>query len=226
MTDILIVEDHVELAKLIATFLERDGYQVSHVTSGEEALSFLAEEKAKLMLLDIMLPGLDGFAICDKVRRENNIPIIILSARADKEDKMNGFALGADDYMEKPVDVDLLSAKVGALMKRNYDLKQNNVIIKSGAISIDKEAKKVYLVDKELALTWKEYELLLLFVENPGKTLSKNYLFGNIWGADSFSENQTLTVHIKMLRDKIEENPKQPKRILTIWGVGYKYEEI
>lgn len=226
MTDILIVEDHVELAKLIATFLERDGYQVSHVTSGEEALSFLAEEKAKLLLLDIMLPGLDGFAICDKVRRENNIPIIILSARADKEDKMNGFALGADDYMEKPVDVDLLSAKVGALMKRNYDLKQNNVIIKSGAISIDKEAKKVYLVDKELALTWKEYELLLLFVENPGKTLSKNYLFGNIWGADSFSENQTLTVHIKMLRDKIEENPKQPKRILTIWGVGYKYEEI
>lgn len=226
MTDILIVEDHMELAELMATFLKRDGYQVHHVESGEEALIFLKEKKAKLMLLDIMLPGLDGFAICDKVRKENNIPIIILSARVDKEDKMNGFALGADDYMEKPVDVDILSAKVAALMKRNYDLKQNNTVLYSGALSIDKEEKQVFLLEKELILTLKEYELLLLFVENPGKTLSKEYLFGKIWGMDSLSENQTLTVHIKMLRDKIEENPKQPKRIITIWGVGYKYEEI
>lgn len=143
----------------------------------------------------------------------------------DYEDKINGFMQGADDYVDKPVDMDILCAKVTALMRRNYDLKQENTVVHSGAITIDKEAKQVFLDKKEIALTVKEYELLLLLVENPGKTLNKEYLFNQIWGMDSFSENQTLTVHIKMLRDKIEDNPKEPQRIKTVWGVGYKYEE-
>lgn len=226
MTDILLIEDNEELRELIRTFLEKDGYTVAAVCSGEEALTYLEEERAKLMLLDIMLPGMDGFMICDEVRKENNIPIIILSARADKEDKMNGFTLGADDYVEKPVDMDLLSAKIGALMRRNYDLKQKNAIIHSGGLSIDKEAKQVSLEGKILSMTVKEYELLVLLAENPGKVLHKDYLFNQIWGADSFSENQTLTVHIKMLRDKIEKDPRHPVRIQTVWGVGYKYEEV
>lgn len=226
MTDILLVEDNEELRELIGTFLEKDGYTVAAVCSGEEALTHLEEERAKLMLLDIMLPGMDGFMICDEVRKENNIPIIILSARADKEDKMNGFTLGADDYVEKPVDMDLLNAKIGALMRRNYDLKQKNAIIHSGGLSIDKEAKQVSLEGKILSMTVKEYELLVLLAENPGKVLHKDYLFNQIWGADSFSENQTLTVHIKMLRDKIEKDPRHPVRIQTVWGVGYKYEEV
>jgi DNA-binding response OmpR family regulator len=149
-----------------------------------------------------------------------------MSAKVDKEDKLNGFTLGADDYIEKPVDVDILSAKISALMKRNYELKVERTIINSGAISINKEANEVYLNGKLLNMTSKEFELLLLLVENPGKTLRKDYIFNKIWGADSFSEDQTLTVHIKMLRDKIEDNPKKPKRIVTLWGVGYKYEEI
>ncbi len=148
-----------------------------------------------------------------------------MSARADKEDKMNGFALGADDYMEKSVDMDILLAKINALMRRNYDLKRENVLLVSGALSIDKEAKRVYLHEKEVVVTGKEYELLLVLVENPGRTLNKEYLFDRIWGADSFSESQTLTVHIKMLRDKIEDNPAKPERIKTVWGVGYRYEE-
>lgn len=226
MVDILLVEDNEELRTLIQTFLERDGYAVAAVSSGEEALSCLKKERAKLMLLDIMLPGMDGFALCDKVRKENNIPIIILSARSEKEDKMNGFSLGADDYVEKPVDMDLLLAKIGALMRRNYELKQQNTILHSGGLTIDKDAKQVTLDGKTLSLTVKEYELLLLLAENPGKVLRKEYLFNQIWGVDSFSENQTLTVHIKMLRDKIEEDPKRPERIQTVWGVGYKYEEI
>lgn len=226
MVDILLVEDNEELRKLIQVFLERDGYAAAVVSSGEEALSYLKAERAKLMLLDIMLPGMDGFALCDKVRKENNIPIIILSARSRKEDKMNGFSLGADDYVEKPVDMDILLAKIGALMRRNYELKQQNTVIHSGALMIDKDAKQITLHGKSLSMTVKEYELLLLLAENPGKVLRKEYLFNQIWGADSFSENQTLTVHIKMLRDKIEEDPKQPKRIQTVWGVGYKYEEI
>ena len=223
--DILLVEDNRELAGLIEVFLKRDGYLVEIKESGEDALGFLKDHRVKMILLDVMLPGLDGFGFCAAVRKNSNTPIIIISARATKEDKMNGFAQGADDYVEKPVDIDILRAKIGALMRRNYILKQENIWIHSGAISIDKDARQVFFHGKELILTGKEYELLLLLVENPGKTLSKEYLFDQIWGVDSFSENQTLTVHVKMLRDKIEEEPRKPKRIITVWGVGYKYEE-
>lgn len=226
MTDILLVEDHIELNQLMCAFLKKAGYQVQGVTSGEDALEFLEKEQAKLVILDVMLPGMDGFATCSAIREKHSMPILFLSARVNKEDKMNGFLLGADDYVEKPVDMDILQAKVTALMRRNYDLKEKNTVIHSGALSIDKEAKQVFLNGREISLTVKEYELLLLFVEHPGKTLHKDYLFQQIWGIDSFSENQTLTVHIKMLRDKIEEEPKKPKRIQTVWGVGYRYEEV
>lgn len=226
MIDILLVEDQQELNTLMCTFLEKAGYQVKGVCTGEEALQFFTEEKAKLVILDVMLPGMDGFAVCSAIREQSGVPILFLSARVEKEAQMNGFLLGADDYVEKPVDMDILLAKVGAFMKRNYDLKQKNTILGSGELSIDKDKRQVFLRHKELTLTGKEYELLLLFVENPGKTLHKDFLFEKIWGMDSFSENQTLTVHIKTLRDKIEEDSKHPKRIQTVWGVGYKYEEI
>ncbi len=225
MTDILLVEDQQELNTLMCTFLERAGYQVKGVFSGEKALQFFMEEKAKLVILDVMLPEMDGFAVCSAIREQSSVPILFLSARVEKEAQMNGFMVGADDYVEKPVDMDILLAKVTALMKRNYDLKQKNTLLHSGALSIDKEKRQVFLNSEEVMLTGKEYELLLLLVENPGKTLHKEFLFDKIWGMDSFSENQTLTVHIKTLRDKIEEDSKHPKRILTVWGVGYKYEE-
>ncbi|GKX67571.1 response regulator transcription factor [Inconstantimicrobium mannanitabidum] len=226
MVDLLLVEDNLELADLICTFLKKDGFSIINVDSGEKAVEFFEDNVAKIVLLDIMLPGIDGFTVCSSIRENHNTPIIIMSAKVDKEDKINGFALGADDYIEKPVDVDILSAKISALMKRNYELKAKRTIVNSGAISINKEAKEVYLNGKMLNMTTKEFELLLLFVENPGKALKKDYIFNKIWGSESFSEDQTLTVHVKMLRDKIEDNPKKPKRILTQWGVGYKYEEI
>lgn len=226
MTDILLVEDQKELNTLMCTFLEKAGYQVKGASTGEDALQFFTENKAKLVILDVMLPELDGFAVCSMIREQSSVPILFLSARVEKEAKMNGFLLGADDYIEKPVDMDILLAKVTALMKRNYDLKQKNTLVHSGAISIDKDKRQAFLNHKELALTGKEYDLLLLLVENPGKTLHKDFLFERIWGMDSFSENQTLTVHIKTLRDKIEEDSKHPRRIQTVWGVGYKYEEI
>lgn len=225
MTDILLVEDNKELAELIGAFLGRDGYGVELKESGEAALMFLKDNRVKMILLDVCLPGMDGFGFCAAVRKVSNTPIMIISARVDKEDKLNAFAYGADDYVEKPVDIDILRAKISALMRRNYELKKENTLIHSGAILVDKDAKQVFFHGKELILTAKEYELLLLLVENPGKTLSKEYLFDQIWGVDSFSENQTLTVHIKMLRDKIEEEPKKPGRIITVWGVGYRYEE-
>ena len=225
VTDILLIEDNEELADLIQVFLKRDGYSVEVSASAEAAFLFLKEHKVKMILLDIMLPEIDGFGFCAAIRKESNVPIMIMSARVDKEDKMNGFALGADDYLEKPVDIDILLAKISALMRRNYDLKKDNTVLISGALSIDTDAKSVFLHEKELTMTVKEYELLLLFIKNPGRTLSKEYLFNQIWGIDSFSENQTLTVHVKMLRDKIEDDPGKPERIKTVWGIGYRYEE-
>ena len=144
----------------------------------------------------------------------------------DKADKMNGFNLGADDYLEKPIDIDILSAKIASLFKRLYEVKENALIIKSGDIEINQGSMEVTFKGTKLNLTIKEYDLLLLLIENKGKTLNKDYIFNTVWGKESESENQTLTVHIKMLRDKIEEDSKHPKRIQTVWGVGYKYEEI
>lgn len=226
IADILLVEDNRDLAKLIKTFLERANYDVILAESGEEAVKVLEAMNVKMVLLDIMLPDMDGFQVCSLIRERDDVPIMIISAKVGKEDKMNGFRLGADDYVEKPVDMEILCAKVGALLARNYERKYKSKLIHSGDIAIDKETKAVYCKSRLLSLTAKEYELLLLLAENEGKTLTKEYLFQKIWGNESFSENQTLTVHIKMLRDKIEDNPRRPGRIVTVWGVGYRYEKI
>ncbi|MDC7287920.1 response regulator transcription factor [Blautia schinkii] len=225
MKDVLIVEDNEELAGLLMDFLTRDGFEVHHVSGGEEALHYLEQNSARLLLLDIMLPGMDGFAVCRAVRQRMSVPVLIMSARSSKSDKLAGYELGADDYIEKPVDPEILSAKIHALIQRAYGANHND-ILSSGALSIHQDSRKVFLNGEILELNAKEYELLLLFASNPGKTLRKEYIFGQIWGMDSFSENQTLTVHVKMLRTKIEVNPREPKRITTVWGVGYRYEEI
>lgn len=226
MYDILMVEDQQELAELLSIYIEKAGYTVQRAVSGEESLACLQRDTAKMLLLDITLPGMDGFAVCREVRKTGSMPILIISARVGKEDKLNGFQLGADDYIEKPVDPDLLVAKIRSLLARSYGAFAKKDMISSGDITIDKSARKVYKNGTVVEMNVKEYELLLLLAENPGKTLDKNFLFNRIWGADSFSENQTLTVHIKMLRDKIEDDPKKPRHIKTVWGVGYCYEEI
>lgn len=226
MKDILLVEDNDELAGLIQDFLLMEGYSVTRTADGEMAEAYLEQEMYKLLLLDIMLPDMDGFAVCCRVRRRWNLPILIMSARSGRADKLNGYELGADDYMEKPVDAEILIAKVKALLQRSYGIQTESAILASGDITLDLDARTAYMKGRRLELNGKEYELLLLLVKNPGKTLRKEYIFGQIWGIDSFSENQTLTVHIKMLRTKIEDNPREPKRIRTVWGVGYRYEEI
>lgn len=226
MIDILLVEDNEEIGSLVCSFLEKDGYKVKLITNGEEAMSFLESDTAKLILLDIMLPGIDGYTVCKKVRENGNIPILIMSAKVEKDDKLKGYNLGADDYIEKPFDIDLLRAKIKAILFRSQSDNQDNKIIECGDIKINTDAMQVFKNQQVVELNVKEYELLLLFVRNAGKTLNKNYLFNEIWGADSFSENQTLTVHIKWLRDKIEDNSKKPKHIITVWGVGYKYEKV
>ena len=222
MTDILIVEDNKELADLLCDFLRAENYTVSVAETGEKALSLYEKYGARLVVLDVMLPGIDGFAVCRKIREDSNTPILIVSAKTDKEDKLNGLVLGADDYIEKPYDIDIMLAKIGGIFKRRYA--QDELV--DGDIRINRVSRTVLRNDLPLDLTAKEFDLLLLLVENKGKTLSKEFLFDRVWGSDSFSEQQTLTVHIKWLRQKTEDDPKSPKRILTVWGVGYRYESV
>lgn len=225
MIDILLVEDNLEFVNLLEKLLVKRGFSFCFETTGEGALQWLDKQQAKIIILDIMLEKeMDGFDFCANVRKKGNVPILMLSAKADKTDKLMGFSLGADDYMEKPVDLDILIAKIQALLSR-YETIQNRVLISNG-LTIDLDAHKVFLEQKELELNAKEFSLLVLFVQNKGKTLHKQYIFEQIWGNDSFSEEQTLTVHIKMLRTKIEKDSRNPKMIKTVWGVGYRYEEI
>ena len=220
MVDILIVEDNNEIALLLKDFLERENYIVSVAETGEKARSLYEKYGAKLVLLDIMLPGIDGFNICSKIRENANTPIIILSAKIGKEDKLNGIILGADDYIEKPVDIDILIAKINGIFKRRYDI--DKIIEGNLTLNI---AKKILTVNKkEYELTVKECELLKLLIENKNTTLKKEYLFNTIWGSDSDTELQSLTVHIKRLREKIEDDPKNPKHLITVRGVGYRFE--
>ena len=219
--DILIVEDNKELLTLLTDFLRADGYTVSVAESGEKALSLYEKYGARLVLLDINLPGMDGFAVCDRIRKEGNTPIIMLTARVNKEDKLNGIILGADDYIEKPYDIDILLAKIKGIFKRRFSEDK----ITEGDISLNLVTQTVTRGDKEIEMTAKEFELLKLLVENKGQTMTKDGLFNSIWGIDSESETQTLTVHIKWLREKIESDPKNPTHIVTVWGKGYRWED-
>ena len=220
MVDVLLVEDNREIGGLLLDFLEAEGFSARQAFSGEEGLEILKGEGARLIILDIMLPGMDGFAVCQKIRQQDNTPLIIVSARTEKEDKLNGLLLGADDYIEKPYDIDLLLAKIQGIFKRRYQVST----LVCGDLKLDKTAHTVTKAGKPLKMTGKEFELLQLLMENPGKTLTKEALFSKVWGSDSFSELQTLTVHIKWLREKIEEDAKKPARILTVWGIGYRFE--
>lgn len=222
MTDILIVEDNKELADLLCDFLRGENYTVSIAQTGEKALSLYEKYGARLIVLDIMLPKMDGLAVCKKIREDSNTPILIVSAKTDKKDKLSGLMLGADDYIEKPYDIDIMLAKISGIFKRRYAIDK----IIDGDIRINKANRTVYKNDVLLEMTAKEFDLLTLLIENKDKVLTKKYLFNHIWGSDSFSEQQTLTVHIKWLRQKIEDDPKNPKHILTVWGVGYKYESV
>ena len=218
--DILIVEDNKELLQLLTDFLRADGYTVSTAESGEKALSLYERYGARLVLLDINLPGMDGFAVCEAVRRSGNTPIIMLTARVSKEDKLNGLILGADDYIEKPYDIDILLAKIKGIFKRRFAEDK----LTEGDITLDLASGTVTKNGRSIDITAKEFELLKLLIENKGQTLTKDRLFNAVWGMDSESEQQTLTVHIKWLREKIENDPKKPAHIITVWGKGYRWE--
>lgn len=220
MSDILIVEDNTEIAALLCDFLRKENYSVSVADTGEKAIELYERYGAKLIILDIMLSGKDGFAVCSKIRENSNTHILLTSARTEKNDKLKGLNLGADDYIEKPYDIDILLAKIRGIFKRKYGLEE----IIEGNLKLNAVTNTLWVNGKEVDVTIKEFELLKILIENKNVTLKKEYLFSTIWGSDSDSEQQTLTVHIKRLREKIEDNPKKPKHIITEWGVGYRFE--
>ena len=219
MVDILIVEDNMELSGLLTDFLRSEDYTVSAVDNGEKALSLYEKYGARLVLLDISLPGMDGFAVCKRIREKDNTPIIILTARTSKDDKLSGLLTGADDYIEKPYDIDILLAKIKGIFSRRLAINE----LADGNITLDVSKETVTKNGETIQLTSKEFELLKYLIENKGQVLSKDRIWARVWGMDSESEPQSLTVHIKWLREKIEDDPKNPTKILTVWGKGYRW---
>ncbi|MFP4662769.1 MAG: response regulator transcription factor [Halanaerobiales bacterium] len=226
MEEILLVEDEQELAQVTKDYFEKSGYNVKIVDDGQEALDYLMLNSVKLLILDIMLPGVDGLTICEAVRKKSNIPIIIISARTGEDARIIGLELGADDYLEKPYSVKELFVRVKSQLRRAYDMQLDVEKIVDGDLLIDKTARQLYIKDKPIPLPAKEFELLRILVENRGRALSKEKLFNMVWGIDSDSEFSTMTVHINKLREKIEKDPRKPESIITIWGVGYRFEGL
>ena len=228
MSKILIIEDEEAIADLERDYLELSGFEVEIANRGDVGLEKPLKEEYDLIILDLMLPEVDGFDICRQVRQEKNIPIIMVSAKKDDIDKIRGLGLGADDYMTKPFSPSELVARVKAHLTR-YDRltgthNKENDIVEIRGIRIDKTARRVYIDGEEKNFTTKEFDLLTFLAENPNHVYTKEELFREIWDMDSIGDIATVTVHIKKIREKIEFDTAKPQYIETIWGVGYRFK--
>ena len=224
MTDILIVEDNEELGALIRDFLVRDGFTVTWKTTGEDGLSALKEDKYRLMLLDVMLPGFDGYETLRILRKDLGLPVIMMSAKNDDQSKILGLDVGADDYIEKPFSFPVLSSKIKATLRRNYDASEERKELSYKDIKVDLDDMTVRKGDKVIPVNGKELDILIYFLKNPEKVIHKEVLFNAVWGTDCISEMSTLTVYIRWLREKLEDNPAEPEFIKTVYKVGYILE--
>ena len=232
MSKILIIEDEGSIADLERDYLERAGYTVLIENDGEAGLDKALHENVDLVVLDLMLPGIDGFEICRRIRKEKNIPILIVSARKEDIDKIQGLDTGADDYMTKPFSPSELVARVKAHLSRYERLvgsgsgraPEENEIVEVRGIRIDKTARRVWVNDEEKTFTNKEFDLLTFLAEHPNHVYTKAELFHEIWKMESVGDIATVTVHIKKIREKIEHNTSNPQYIETIWGVGYRFK--
>lgn len=223
MTDILIIEDNEELGSLISDFLRREGWSVILKGSAEEGMEYLENEVVRLLLLDVMLPGKDGFEALSEIRKTRNMPVMIMSAKTDDESKILGVEIGADDYVEKSVSIPVLTSKIKALMRRSYDVAEDKQILSAGEITVDVGARTVYKNEEKIDIMGKEFDLLVYLMENRGKALRKETIFDAVWGESCFSELSSLSVYVSWLRDKIEDDPKKPKYIKTVYKVGYQF---
>ena len=224
---ILVVDDDVNICELLRLYLEKEGYTVSIVNDGESAVKSFGEIQPDLMLLDIMLPRLDGWQVCREIRKFSDKPIIMLTAKGETADKINGLDMGADDYVTKPFSPSELVARVKAHISRYERLVGStalkNDVIEIRGLKIDKTDRRVYVDNEEKVFTNKEFDILCFLASNPNKVFSKDELFSKIWNMDSIGDIATVTVHIKKIREKIEFDTSNPQYIETVWGVGYRF---
>lgn len=218
---ILVVDDEARMRKLVRDFLVRDGYTVAEAADGEEALSVFFDQKdIALIILDVMMPKMDGYEVCEEIRRVSKVPIIMLTARSDERDELRGFDLGIDEYVTKPFSPKLLVARVEAILRRSGADKAED-ILELGGIRVDKSAHEVTIDGKSIELSFKEFELLTYFMENNGIALSREKILNNVWNYDYYGDARTIDTHVKKLRSKLGE---KGDLIRTIWGMGYKFE--
>lgn len=226
---ILVVDDEKEIRNLIEIYLLNDGYNVIKAKDGQEALDILKKENIHLMVLDIMMPKMDGIEVCRRVRESLNIPILMLSAKSEDMDKIQGIMTGADDYLTKPFNPLELTVRIKALLRRAYYFsganKENKDVIEVGAVLIDKEKHSVTVDGKDIFLTSREFDILYLLANNKGRVYSTEEIFEKVWKEQYYQSNNTVMVHMSRIRDKIEKYTGGEKIIHTVWGVGYKIEK-
>ena len=231
MYNVLVCDDDREIVEAIEIYLSQEGYKVLKAYDGEEALKVLDREKVDLLIIDVMMPKLDGIRATLKIREKKNMPIIILSAKSEDADKILGLNVGADDYMTKPFNPLELTARVKSELRRYTQLgstidKSNQAVYAVGGLSIDDEQKEVTVDGEPVRLTPIEYNILLLLVKNQGKVFSIDQIYESIWNEDAIGVDNTVAVHIRHIREKIEINPKEPRYLKVVWGVGYKIEKL
>lgn len=226
---VLVVDDEKLIVKGIRFSLEQDGMEVDCAYDGQEALDKTMATPYDMILLDVMLPKMDGFEVCQRIREFSNMPIVMLTAKGDDMDKILGLEYGADDYITKPFNILEVKARIKAIMRRTTPqvVKEQKITeIKSGDFTINTENRRLFILDQEINVTSKEFDMLLLLVTNPGKVYSRDELLRAIWGEDYPGDARTVDVHIRRLREKIEPNASEPKYVHTKWGVGYYYQQV
>ena len=224
---VLVVDDEKLIVKGIRFSLEQDGMEVDAAYDGEEALELAREKEYDIILLDLMLPKLDGLGVCQQIREFSNVPIVMLTAKGDDMDKILGLEYGADDYITKPFNILEVKARIKAIMRRMTQAapkEEKAKVVVSGDLRLDCESRRVFIAGKEINLTAKEFDLLELLVFNPNKVYSRENLLNIVWGYEYPGDVRTVDVHIRRLREKIEQNPSDPKYVHTKWGVGYYFQ--
>ena len=226
MTRILIVEDETALAEPLSYLLELEGYETAHAVDGNEGVRMYEEEGADLILLDLMLPGRSGTEVCRHIRQSSQVPIIMVTAKDSEVDTIVGLELGADDYVTKPYSTRELVARIRAVLRRRAteDDGDDDAVVEIGRVRLDADSHTVTVAGRETAMPLREFELLEYLMRNAGRVLTRGQLIDRVWGSDYFGDTKTLDVHIKRLRAKIEEDPSKPTRVVTLRGLGYRFE--
>jgi DNA-binding response OmpR family regulator len=226
MTKIVVVEDEPNISEVVSLYLKRAGYAVTSYTDGLTALKALNDQLPDLIILDVMLPGMDGFALTRKLRDRSDVPIILLTSRRDETDRIAGLELGADDYVVKPFSPQELVSRVRAVLRRSGSLQETGTdnVLAFGDLTINPQMRLVTIKDQEIPLTAKEFDLLHQMALYPRQVFTREQLLESIWGMSEYIDPSTVTVHLRRLREKIEQDPASPSHLVTVWGVGYKFE--